>query len=230
MFADKLIEDIDSVSEVLARRVDYEGQLLELTEGLFPRIPDAALNILLYPDEIPGTVFFGYEALSEAEVVDFYKNHEDPIGFFSAYKYVSENRLTEDQAIYVDETAEGSLDEPDAIRDISTMLPLFRFQEHFAVCDFSERNKGALLDILHGHDAYFVAPGIAQHLEDLREGVVEGCYKVEEDGFPVYPWSSWRQRTGVRSGVLKMDENGDVWEPRSGLLGKILDKIAPRTG
>jgi hypothetical protein len=223
MSATKLFEEIESLAKVLARPVDYDGELLGLTEGLFPDIPDTALNILLYPSEIPTSIFFGQAALSEAEVVNFYKDGEDPLGFFSAYKYESDYRLTEDQAIYLDETPDGTLDEPQELRDISTFFPLFQFQGDFIVCDFSEGNRNALLYIENGHVACFMAPGINEHINDLREGLTDGRYRVDEDGQPVYP-GSWHQRQEVRTGNLEMDEYGEVREPRRGLLGRLFGK------
>ncbi len=223
MTVTKLFEEIESLTKVLARPVEYDGELLGLTQRLFPDIPDTALNILLYPDQIPTSIFFGHAALSEAEVVNFYKDGEDPLGFFNAYKFDSDYQLTEDEAICLHETLDGTLDEPQELRDISTFFPLFQFQGNYIVCDLSEANRNALLYIDNGYVASFMAPDIDEHIDDLRDGLRDGSYWVDEDGEPVYP-GSWHQRKGVRSGNLEMDEYGEVKEPRRGLLGRLFGK------
>ncbi len=204
------VDRLNAVLQILEQDVQYNGELRELTRNLFPAIPDALLNVLLHSNVMGHELFLGYDALSEQDVVGFYQDRGAPMSFFGAYRYQSDFLLTKDMAIALENTLAGELAEPEMIRDVSRLLPMFRFQSDYIVADLSEQRNGALLTVVYGHLASLLAPGIVEHVLDVRDGLEEGVYQVGEYGL-IYP-SAWYQRVGVRAGTMEMDEFGEVVE------------------
>lgn len=201
-------DDLRGLRESLTSSAEYDGILTSVLAG---PIPDEVCNVVLQTEKINqhySSVFLGYDAIGEAALRRHYENRDDRATFFGAYDYLSGYRLTEDMQIFLENSLDEELEEPVPIDDLSRIVPLFAFQGDYIVVDLGDRNFGALLTVVEGHIASFLAPGILAHIDDLAEGLREGTYR-EDDGLIVFP-SHWYQRTRVRAGELSMDEYGEV--------------------
>lgn len=176
-------------------------------------IPDLACNITyssrILTEEYSG-VFLGFSALSLDELKYTYKNVNASDSFFYPYKIDDNFNVAEDRSIVIEEYKEKS--RPDAdIKNLSGILPLFRFQGDFIVINLDAESFGELLIISHGHLANILAPNLSAHILDLMEGLESGIY-MERDGDLIYP-PVWEDRQALREGRLVMDKYGEVSAP-----------------
>lgn len=196
---------------LLAEPAACGEELASLTSHLFPTIPETVLNVMLVAEQYREGfqfAFLGYDALTQAEVEESYREASGNRHFFGTYGCQSGYKLVDDMQIALEDTLAGELDDPALIEDISTLMPLFNFQGDYLVVDLGEKNYGALLNVVDGHIGSYLAPGIVEHIRDLRDGMAEGSYRVI-DGALVYP-TAWHQRVGLREGRLRMDDYGDI--------------------
>ena len=205
----KKIEDLCKMIEIDSK---YSRNIEDLIQEHALKISTEVTNIIVN-SEIINTdydfVFLGYEALSEEDIQFEYKNKSNRMSFFGAYDYKSNLILKEDMYIYFEDSIDDELEIPDAIKDISVLFPLFKFQGDYIVVDMRDSSFGNLVTIIDGHIASILAPSIKDHLVDLLEGINEGHYNVMDDEV-IYP-SSWHLRKKVRLGKLRMDEYGECY-------------------
>jgi len=153
-------------------------------------------------------VFLGYDAMSEGEINDVYTNQDNKMSFFGAYEYKKDLILREDMQIYIGDNLTEDLETPKPIDNTSIFFPLFKAQGDYIVIDIRKKTTGALIAVMDGHIASFLAPSLLAHVNDLLEGLNDGTYKIIDDDL-IYP-SSWHLRQKVRSGMLEMDDYGGI--------------------
>jgi hypothetical protein len=211
MIIQDCVAKLDHLIAILSKSsADRLGQP-SLPTNFPPNALNSIVNLITYADEIREDfrfAFLGYGALGVSDIKNEFEKPGQRGGFFGAYEYEGELRLTEAEQIALEDSLEGELETPELIDDLRNIVPLFEFQGDYIVADLGPRHNGALISIVDGYNGSLLAPGLIAHIEDLKCGLQEHSYWIVDEEL-VFP-SAWYQRQGVRSGQLKMDDYGEI--------------------
>lgn len=203
------MERLRTLRSLLKESPADDGDLSALASKHGIRLPSAVGRLLqIAVPDADRFVFLGYEVMTPAEVAACLVDKDRGQGFYGQYQYVTDFRLVEDMEIGLEDSLDQPLEDPMMIDDLSSFLPVCQFQGDYIVVDLREETFGALLTIVDGHVASFLAPSVEEHVQDLEDGLRAGSYSAFENEV-VFP-TAWYQRVGVRTGKLKMDEFGDI--------------------
>lgn len=195
------LKQLIKLKYLLISEGNCSGTLLSLFNSNALHPPRNICNVFKYAYEINENhsyAFFGYDAISEKELIDLYQNRSNPISFFGAYKYKKDFELAEDYFIGLGDTLEEDAKELIRIYNVKRFIPLCKFQGDYIVVDLESADSGALVIMNYGHLGTHLAPNIIEHINDLIEGLEQDVYTIEDDGI-VCP-TSWYLRKKMRAG------------------------------
>ncbi len=159
-------------------------------------------------NEFSDSIFLGYEFVSYDVLIESYASKN---GNGSVFQYLGVNEsldLSPEYRFYFSESSEGFIDEPEDVVSLRKMIPILQFDGDFLFFhDSDDKLYRGLVSIIDGQ-ASVVAPTLSEHIEDLLSGFGEGAYKADGEQL-IFP-SSWHYRKKLRSGLVEMDESGEI--------------------
>lgn len=195
------LKKLNELKYLLTNNEGYSAALLALfsNEGLHP--PKNISKVFKYADEINKEydfLFCGYDAISESELIEHYKNRDSWQSFFGMYKYDSDFKLAKDHVIGIGGGIEENKEKFTEVYNINRLVPLCEFQGAYIVIDLEITNFGALIIIVDSYDGSCLAPSLLDHINDLIKGLESDIYTIGPYGI-VFP-TTWYLRKRMQAG------------------------------